>query len=335
MLSLLSTGLAWMSLAGLFWPSVMASSGVDTLLSSSSFSSRPVSLQHGLAKVWQDRWRRAQAVARSEQHVEDYNAAWIATSTSAAQASRHRRCLVLPLDDGFDPVVGTFSHGHVQNGDKMSLSRNFWQAIELNHAEVPWLFRVSRVDGVTADRVVVVTTTTAVANADGDGDGDDYPTTTDERVPYEELDAVVGGPLDFRAPANYVFLPWWMMRSLGVRPRDVVQVELITTVPPGSLARLRPHSVAFARDIANPQAVLETELRHYSSLTRGSTIAFDYNDKRYWLDVVECRSAPKGEKQPLIKVQDCDIATDFLPAKDSQRSKRKKRSQEGKDDNDE
>ena len=285
-------------------------SSSNSVPDASLLSAPPVSMQHGLNKVWQNRWDRATTVALLEQQVEDYNAAWIAQSKSTAQACRHRRCLVLPLDEGFDPVVGTFSHGHVQSGDKMSLPRNFWQAIELNKAEVPWLFQVSRIDGVTADRVTMTVPSSA---------------TTDQHVPCQALDAVVGGPLDFRAPANYVFLPWWMMRSLGLRPRDIVQVELITTVPAGSLARLRPHSSSFAKNIANPQAVLETELRHYSSLTRGSTIAFDYNDQRYWLDVVECRSAPKGEKQPLIKVQDCDIATDFLPAKDSKQRQKPKR----------
>eukprot|EP00977_Amphora_coffeiformis_P007862 scaffold1749_cov181-Amphora_coffeaeformis.AAC.3 len=302
-----SKSLVLIALVGLLIPTTtVASSNNNKLL-----SAPPVSLQHGLGKVWQNRWDRASTVALLEQQVEDYNAAWIAQSTSTAQACRHRRCLVLPLDEGFDPVVGTFSHGHVQSGDKMSLPRNFWQAIELNKAEVPWLFKVSRIDGVTAARVNMTSTVTAPGNN----------IVVDEHVPFQALDAVVGGPLDFRAPANYVFLPWWMMRSLGLRPRDVVQVELITTVPPGSLARLRPHSSQFAKNIANPQAVLETELRHYSSLTRGSTIAFDYNQQRYWLDVVECRSAPKGEKQPLIKVQDCDIATEFLPAKDIKRKK--------------
>ena len=286
------------------------------LLSCTSYASKasdllssPPITRDSVNKVWQNRWDRATAVALLEQQVEDYNAAWIAQSKSTAQACRHRRCLVLPLDEGFDPVVGTFSHGHVQSGDKMSLPRNFWQAIELNKAEVPWLFKVSRIEGVTSERVNMTVTSGA---------------STDEHVPFQALDAVVGGPLDFRAPSNYVFLPWWMMRSLGLRPYDIVQVELITTVPAGSLARLRPHSSQFAKNIANPQAVLETELRHYSSLTRGSTIAFDYNNQRYWLDVVECRSAPKGEKQPLIKVQDCDIATDFLPAKDSKKERKRK-----------
>jgi Ubiquitin fusion degradation protein UFD1 len=109
-----------------------------------------------------------------------------------------------------------------------------------------------------------------------------------------------------------------------------VEVEQITTVEPGSLAKFRPHSAEFAKDFSNPQAVLETELRHYSSLTAGSTIAMDYNKKRYWLDVVELRSAPRGVKVPMIKVQDCDIATDFLTSKDVLFAQRKKKRQKRK-----
>jgi hypothetical protein len=60
---------------------------------------------------------------------------------------------------------------------------------------------------------------------------------------------------------------------------------------------------------------------------QGSTIAFDYNKKRYWFDVVELRSAPKGVKVPIIKVQDCDIATDFLTSKDVLIEQLKKRQQ--------
>lgn len=64
---------------------------------------------------------------------------------------------------------------------------------------------------------------------------------------------------------------------------------------------------------------------NYSSLCQGSTIAFDYNKKRYWFDVVECRSAPRGEKVPQIKMQDCDVATDFLPSREAVLEKLRKR----------
>jgi Ubiquitin fusion degradation protein UFD1 len=290
---------------------------VKNIASRSVLSEPPLSLSHGIGKVLSHRWHKAQELAQLEQTVEDYNAEWIATSRSAAEAVRHRRLIALPLDDGFDPPMGVFSHKHVQTGDKMSLPSNFWSAIQLNSAEVPWLFAVKRVEGVTSARVELVS-----AQEDG---------TISPHRPLKELDRMVGGPLDFRAPNSYVFLPLWMMRALGIRPRDVVEVELIETVPAGSLAKLRPHSSDFAKNIANPQAVLETELRHYSALCQGSTIAFDYNARRYWFDVVELRSAPRGEKASMIKVQDCDIATDFLVAKDALKKAKKSPSQRQSD----
>lgn len=271
----------------------------------------PISLKHGSGKIWGNRYAEAKKLAALEQEVEDYNAAWVATARDVAESTSRRRLICLPLDDRFDPPMGSFSHEHVQTGDKMSLPRVLWDTIQANKAEVPWLFSVSRVDGVTKERVEVP-----------------------EDFAAEALNEVVGGPLDFRAPPNYVFLPWWMMRALGLQPRDIVDVKLITTIAPGSLVRFRPHSSSFATDIANPQAVMETELRHYGSLTKGSTIAFDYNGKRYWFDVMELRAAPRGDKQPMVKVQDCDVASDFLPAKDTQKRKKAKKTEEEDDEDD-
>jgi ubiquitin fusion degradation protein 1 len=288
-------------------------------------SSMIVSLQTSLNKILSKRWMRATALAALEQQVEDYNADYISRASSsslyntAGEIVKHRRLICLPLDDRFDPPMGVFSHDHIQTGDKMSLPSCFWQAIQLNHAEVPWLFRIRRIDGVTNERVQYMNTKSNTTNID--------EVITECKPLDTELNEVIGGPLDFRAPSNYIFLPLWMMRSLGLRPRDIVEVEQIETIPAGSMAKLRPHTSDFAKDISNPQAVLETELRHYSSLTQGSTIAFDYNKIRYWFDVVELRSAPRGVKVPMIKVQDCDIATDFLPSKDVMIQQLKKKQQ--------
>mmetsp|Transcript_36286 Transcript_36286/g.48623 ORF Transcript_36286/g.48623 Transcript_36286/m.48623 type:complete len:121 (+) Transcript_36286:190-552(+) len=114
-----------------------------------------------------------------------------------------------------------------------------------------------------------------------------------------------------------------MITSLSLRPFDVVDVSLKTNTPPGSAVKLRPHSSQFTK-IQNHRAVLETELRHYSALVKGSTIPFDYLGKRYYFDVVELRSAPRGEKVDMAKVQDCDIAAEFVKAKDLLGKKKKK-----------
>ena len=80
---------------------------------------------------------------------------------------------------------------------------------------------------------------------------------------------------------------------------------------------------------------METELKHYSALVRGSTIPFDYNGKRFYFDVVDLRSAPRGEKVPMAKVQDCDIAAEFIRAKDQIKPKKKRIVRDEDDDDDE
>ena len=116
---------------------------------------KPISLKSGLTKAITTKWQNANSLAVLEQAVEDYNAEEIlALASDTASSVVYRRLIVLPLDERFDPPAGVFSHGHVQTGDKMSLPRNFWTAIQATNAEVPWLFEVSRVEGVTGARVV-------------------------------------------------------------------------------------------------------------------------------------------------------------------------------------
>lgn len=80
-------------------------------------------------------------MALLEQAVEDHNAEYVATASDPVEAISYRRCIALPLDGRlFDPPVGVFSHGHVDTGDKMSLSRNFWDAIAKSKAEVSSFF---------------------------------------------------------------------------------------------------------------------------------------------------------------------------------------------------
>ena len=256
-----------------------------------------------IISLLQSKWSTAQSLALQEQSVEDHNAEYVATSNSVDSVC-YRRCIVLPLDERFDPPVGVFSHGHIETGDKMSLPKCFWDAITRSKAEVPWLFEVSRVDGVTAPRV-------------------ELPHDEHHHASASSLAKVVGGALDFRSPDNYAFLPAWMMKALGLRPRDVVDIRLVTTTPPGSAVRLRPHTSAFV-NIGNHQAVLETELKHYSALTLGSTIPFHYRGETFYFDVVDLRSAPRGEKVATAKVQDCDIAAEFVRPKDQLKPKKKK-----------
>lgn len=42
-------------------------------------------------------------------------------------------------------------------------------------------------------------------------------------------------------------------------------------------------------DISNPKAVLETTLRNFSCLTKGDCICLHYNNKKYYIDIIEAR----------------------------------------------
>mmetsp|Transcript_18656 Transcript_18656/g.30471 ORF Transcript_18656/g.30471 Transcript_18656/m.30471 type:complete len:244 (+) Transcript_18656:86-817(+) len=172
------------------------------------------------------KWSHAQSIALLEQAVEDHNAEYVATSSNGVDAISYRRCIALPLDERFDPPMGVFSHGHVDTGDKMSLPRNFWDSIMQSKAEVPWLFEVSRVDGITSSRVTL-------------------PHDEHHHASSSTLSRAVGGALDFRSPNNYVFLPKCMFQGLGLRPRDEFDIKLVTKTPTGSAVRLRPHTSAF------------------------------------------------------------------------------------------
>ncbi|CAB9508101.1 Ubiquitin fusion degradation protein 1 [Seminavis robusta] len=313
------------------WAFVLVLSLLSLLLSRCHANGADIPLFAGKATM-QERVDVAMELAALEQGVDDVNAQWIASASSFGEAVSYRRLIAMPLTEVFDPPMGQFSRGHTQTGDKMSLPKVFFDAIQQNKAEVPWLFEVRRIEGVTSPRVEL---------PDSSSSSDEEPKKDKKKKkkasrpdewgaarPLEHLDSIVGGPLDFRAPPNYIFLPWWMMRSLGLRPRDVVDVRQITNVAAGSMVKFRPLTEQTMKDMANPQAVLETELKHYSSLTKGSTIAFDYNKKRYWFEVAECRSAPRGEKKPMIKVQDCDVASDFLVARDTLEARKKKKKAE-------
>ena len=78
-----------------------------------------------------------------------------------------------------------------------------------------------------------------------------------------------------------------MMQNLVMEEGDIVAIRS-ATLPKGIYVKLQPHTQDFL-DITNPKAVLETTLRGFSCLTTGDTICLPYNNKKYFIDVVEAR----------------------------------------------
>ena len=55
-------------------------------------------------------------------------------------------------------------------------------------------------------------------------------------------------------------------------------------------------------DISNPKAVLETTLRGYSCLTKGDCICLHYNNKRYYIDIIEAKPEARPRQAPTVLV---------------------------------
>mmetsp|Transcript_993 Transcript_993/g.3237 ORF Transcript_993/g.3237 Transcript_993/m.3237 type:complete len:279 (-) Transcript_993:96-932(-) len=105
-----------------------------------------------------------------------------------------------------------------------------------------------------------------------------------------------------------VYLPYWMMQNLLLGEGDILRVAY-TTLPKGTFVKLRPQTKDFL-DISNPKAVLETTMRGYTCLTVNDTILINYNNKRYFIDIVEAKPGN------AISIVDTDCEVDFAPPLD-------------------
>lgn len=116
------------------------------------------------------------------------------------------------------------------------------------------------------------------------------------------------GVLEFIAEEGRIYMPSWVMENLLLGEGDLVRLKS-ATLAKGSYVKLQPHTSDFL-DISNPKAVLEKTLRNFSCLTAGDTFRMNYNNKRYYIDVVES----KPSQAICIIETDCEV--DFAPPLD-------------------
>ncbi|KAK4741107.1 hypothetical protein SAY87_024695 [Trapa incisa] len=116
------------------------------------------------------------------------------------------------------------------------------------------------------------------------------------------------GVLEFIAEEGVVYMPYWMMENLLLQEGGFVQVKNIT-LPKGTYVKLQPHTKDFL-DISNPKAILETTLRSYSCLTTGDSIMVSYNNKKYYIDIVETKPSN------AVSIIETDCEVDFAPPLD-------------------
>lgn len=116
------------------------------------------------------------------------------------------------------------------------------------------------------------------------------------------------GVLEFVADEGFIYLPYWMMENMLLLEGDIVQVKN-ASLSKGTFVKLQPHTKDFL-DISNPKAVLETTLRSFSCLTTGDTIMVAYNNKQFYINVVETKPSS------AVSIIETDCEVDFAPPLD-------------------
>ncbi|XP_074577470.1 uncharacterized protein LOC141833858 [Curcuma longa] len=116
------------------------------------------------------------------------------------------------------------------------------------------------------------------------------------------------GVLEFIAEEGMIYMPYWMMQNLLLQEGDIVRVKN-ATLPKGTYVKLQPHTKDFL-DISNPKAILETTLRNFSCLTTGDSIMVAYNNKKYYIDIIETKPSS------AISIIETDCEVDFAPPLD-------------------
>uniref|UniRef100_A0A5B6ZW79 Putative Ubiquitin fusion degradation protein UFD1 n=1 Tax=Davidia involucrata TaxID=16924 RepID=A0A5B6ZW79_DAVIN len=116
------------------------------------------------------------------------------------------------------------------------------------------------------------------------------------------------GVLEFIAEEGMIYMPYWMMENLLLQEGDIVRVKN-ATLPKGTYVKLQPHTKDFL-DISNPKAILETTLRNFSCLTTGDSIMVAYNNKKYYIDIIETKPSN------AITIIETDCEVDFAPPLD-------------------
>lgn len=116
------------------------------------------------------------------------------------------------------------------------------------------------------------------------------------------------GVLEFVADEGLIYLPYWMMENMLLQEGDILQVKN-ASLSKGTFVKLQPHTQDFL-DVSNPKAILENTLRNYSCLTTGDTIMVPYNNKKFYINIVETKPSP------AISIIETDCEVDFAPPLD-------------------
>ena len=211
-----------------------------------------------------------------------------------------RRLIVMPLEEEFNPSQASEMHGKIQHGDKCSIPASLGRLIFDKPYEVPWLFEITPVRDEDYTKSIVSFLPPGL-NAKKTIELDALP-----------LDKAYISPLDFRSPENFIFLPQWLMKSLDLKPNDLVNISFIR-IKLASLVVLQPLSLEWDELLAqdhNPKTILEHEVNKYSSLTAETVISIEFKGTVYPFFVKEVRAEGNLAVQG-VRIQDSDVKVDI------------------------
>lgn len=257
---------------------------------------------HSESNILSNSWTRAVKQTLYEQEVEDVNAVHKVNSHLV------RRLIVMPLTDAFNPSQVNGMHGKVQYGDKCSLPGTIGRTIFEKPYEVPWLFEITPVKRTSTSTSSVMLSSSMLSSMDEDESSGKSSNITVKKLPKAYI-----SPLDFRSPENYIFLPRWLMATLDVKVRDLVDISFVR-IKLASLVVLQPLTLDWDTIILksgrDPKTVLEHEVNKYSSLTAGATIYIEVDGIELPILVKET-FAEGGISVKGVRVQDSDIQVDI------------------------
>jgi len=133
------------------------------------------------------------------------------------------------------------------------------------------------------------------------------------------------GVLEFTAEEGRMYIPYWIMQNLLLEEGELVTVRNVA-LSLATFVKFRPRSVDFL-EISNPKAVLESTLRNFSCLTKDDQICLMYNQKNYYLDIVELKPVTVED---AVSIVEADVNVDFEPPVGYVEPKAKKEEEEKK-----
>ncbi|KAF4381568.1 hypothetical protein F8388_021196, partial [Cannabis sativa] len=118
------------------------------------------------------------------------------------------------------------------------------------------------------------------------------------------------GVLEFTSEEGIICMPcwvWMMMENMRLKEGDLVRLKIVS-LRRGKYIKLQPHCSDFL-DISNPKAIDQTE-KFYVFLSTGDTIMVAYNNKKYYINIVETKPSH------AVSIIETDCEVDFAPPLD-------------------